>query len=295
MNKSFLTLGLGLLALAVLVFAGCSGKSRATDPTDLKTGDLNDEEYLTASEAMSMGQDFTYDMINELFASIGRIDEQSTSPSLSPAPGSPFSPAPVDSFTAGYNGATGYWSVHVELTDSLQGLTMTYDDSIQFRNNTGVVQWPDSSLTEIRAGMALTTGVIPGSENAPDEMDAVIQQQLTVTGEIGTEGSVFTDGSGHFYINMSDIEDSTVCDFDFNMTTSLDGVALDLATLEQEPCPSAGVIANTGAFDIACTGNDLALELAADWDATATYTDGDVRVVMENDSTRWVYEGPCGQ
>jgi hypothetical protein len=46
---------------------------------------------------------------------------------------------------------------------------------------------------------------------------------------------------------------------------------------------------------MACTGDGLALELAADWDATATYTGDNVRVVVENDSTRWVYEGPCGQ
>lgn len=295
MKKNLLTLGLGLLVLTLLVLAGCSGKSRATDSDNLQTGELTDEEYQMAAEAMAMGQEYTYDMIAELFASIGRIDAQSGSPSLTPAAGSPFSPAPVDSFTASYNPTTGYWHVYVDITDSLQGMTLNYRDSIQFRNTLGIVQWPDSSLNEIRTGMSLTTAVIPGSENAPDEMDGVVMQVLTVTGEIGTEGEILADGSGHFYITMSDVEDSVACDFDFNMTTGLDGVVIDLSTLGQNDCPSAGVIANQGAFDMACTGDDLSLELAADWNATATYNGGDVRVVMENDSTRWVYDGPCGQ
>jgi len=295
MNKNFLTLGLGLLALVLLVLAGCSGKSRISDADNLEPGDLNDDEYLMAAEAMDIGQEYTWEMIDELFASIGRIDAQSASPSLSPALGSPFSPAPVDSFTATYNSATGYWHVYVDVTDSLQGMTLTYNDSIQFRNALGVVQWPDSDLIEIRTGMSLVAGVIPGSPNAPDDMDAIVIQELTVTGEIGTEGAILAGGSGHFYINMSDVEDSVACDFDFNMTTGLNNVALDLATLGQGDCPSAGVITNSGAFDMACTGDGLALELAVDWDATATYNGDNVRVVVENDSTRWVYEGPCGQ
>jgi len=294
MNKSLFIVGLGLLALFALVLGGCSSKSRVADDT-LQPGDLGDEEYIMASEAMDIGQDFTYDMIDELFASIGRIDGLSASPSLSPAQGSPFAPAPVDSFTAVYNAATGYWQVYVDVTDSLEGLTLNYRDSIQFRNSQGIVQWPDSNLVEIRTGMSLTASVIPGSETAPDQMDAVVMQVLTVTGEIGAEGLILADGSGHFYITMSDVEDSTACDFDFNMTTGLEGVVIDLATLGQNECPSSGVIANQGAFDMACTGDGLSLELAADWDATVTYNGINVRVVMENDSTRWIYEGPCGQ
>jgi hypothetical protein len=295
MSKNISALGFGLLGLILLGLVGCSGKSRVSDSDNLQTGDLTDEEYVMATEAMNMGQEYTYDMIDELFASIGRIDAQSASPSLSPAPGSPFAPAPVDSFTATYNPVTGYWHVYVDLTDTLQGMTMTYSDSIQFRNAQGVVQWPDSDLVEIRAGMSLTAAAIPGSPNAPDSMDVVITQDLNVTGEIGIGGLILAGGTGFFYITMSDVQDSVACDFDFNLNTSLTGVAIDLATIDQNNCPSTGVIANAGAFDMACTGDGLALELAADWDATATYDGGNVRVVMENDSTRWVYEGPCGQ
>ena len=295
MTKSLYMLGIGLLALSVVMLGGCGGKSRISDDDNLETGSLTDEEYLMASEAMDIGQQYTHDMIEELFATIGRIDAQAASPSLSPAPGSPFAPAPADSFTATYNAATGYWNVYADITDSLQGMTMTYNDSIQFRSAQGIVQWPDSDLVEIRTGMSLTAGVIPGSENAPDAMDLVVSQDLTITGEIGAEGIVLAGGAGVFYITMSDVQDTVSCDFDFNMATSLDGVVINLATLDQNDCPTAGVIANAGDFAVACTGTDLAVELAADWDATATYNGGDVRVVMENDSTRWVYEGPCGQ
>ncbi len=295
MRKNLLTLGLGLLALTLLVLTGCSGKSKVSDADNFQTGDLTDDEYQMAAEAMDIGQEYTYDMIDELFASIGRIDAQSTSPSFSPAPGSPFAPSPVDSFTAAYNQTTGYWYVYVDVTDTLEGMTLTYNDSIQFRSPQGVVQWPDESLTEIRTGMSLTTAVIPGSPTGPDEMDAVVTQELTVSGEIGTEGAILAGGSGHFFISMSDVEDSVACDFDFNMNTGLVNVVMDLATMQEDDCPSAGVITNSGAFDMACTGDGLALEMAADWDATATYNGTNVRVVMENDSTRWVYEGPCGE
>jgi hypothetical protein len=55
-------------------------------------GNLDDDEYQTAFQALSMSQGYTNEMPAELFSGIGRIDSTSGSPSLAPEPGKRWRP-----------------------------------------------------------------------------------------------------------------------------------------------------------------------------------------------------------
>jgi hypothetical protein len=298
MAKSKPFLILSLLALLVGLFGGCSLENRSElndDPTDPPAeGSLEDEEYQTASQALAMSQGYTNQMLAELFAGIGRIDSASGSPSLAPGPGSVYASSEADSVTISYNASTGYWRIYVEVDEPDEGLTMIFNDTLQFLSSTGVVQWFDSTVVQIRCGLLLTAAAIDGNPNAPAEITLDYAQAMVVSGELWTEGVVTVTGSGDFLADMSAADSVSSCDFNFSMSTDLSSVEFDLASLDPDACPTGGTIASAGTLDWYCTGDGMTLDVAGAWEAMATYDGDQVVVVMESDGTQWNYVGPCG-
>ena len=292
----------GVLILVVLLlgaFWSCTldkDPDSSTDtPNTPNEGSLDDDEYQTTSQALSMSQGYTNEMLVELFSGIGRIDSISGSPSLSPGLGSVYASTQADSVTITYDGATGYWHIYVEVDDPEEGVSFTFIDSLQFRSGTLVVQWPDESITEIRAGLALTAEAIDGSPNAPSQMLIEYTEDIVVTGEIWSEGVVVANGDGSFLADAETTEDSTTCDFSFNMAAELWDVQIDLAVLDPDACPIGGTISSSGTMDWYCTGGGMTLDVSGSWEAMATYSGDDVVMVVESDGTSWTYNGPCSE
>ncbi len=297
MTKSKLTVLFAVLALLLGVLGSCTldkDPQSSDNPINPPTqGNLDDDEYQTASQALSMSQGYTNEMLSELFSGIGRIDSSSGSPSLAPGPGSVYASSEADSVTISYNASTGYWRIYVEVDDPVEGVTMMFNDTLQFRGPQGAVQWFDQTVTEIRCGLLLTAEAIDGNPNAPAAMTLNYSQGMVVTGDLWNEGVVVVTGSGSFMADMSAADSVSSCDFSFNMTADLMAVAFDLNSLDPNACPTGGTMASTGTMDWYCTGDGLTLDVAGSWEAMATYDGTQVVVVMESEGTQWNYTGPC--
>lgn len=288
-----------ILSLLLQVVAGCSLSKKSTDPPDTpntpNVGNLADDEFESNSEALSMSQGYTNQMIGEMFSGIGRIDSLSGSPALAPGPGSVFASGEADSVVISYDGATGYWHIVVQADDSAQGLTMIFRDSLQMRSATGVVQWPDETVTQVRAGLQLTAVVIDSSANAPSRFELDFREEFVMIGEIMTEGIVTIDGDGAFLADVESSEDSSSCAFVIDMAVELWDLEIDLATIDQTDCPTGGTMATTGALDWYCTGGGFTLDVSGDWEVMATYNGANVVVVVQDSTTSWTYNGPCDE
>ncbi len=287
-----LALLLGALGSCTLDKDPASNNDPANPPNQ---GNLDDDEYQTTSQALSMSQGYTNEMLSEMFSGIGRIDSISGSPSLSPGAGSVFASSQADSVTISYNGATGYWHIFAQVEDAEEGVSLTFSDTLQFRTATGPVQWPDETVVEIRAGLELTVEAIEGSPNAPARMVIEYTEDLVVTGEIMTEGIVIANGEASFFTDVESSDGSTSCDFTFNMAAELWDLQIDLGILDPDACPTGGTIASTGTMDWYCSGDGLTLDVSGTWEAMATYSGTDVVMVIQSDGTSWTYNGPCNE
>lgn len=290
----------GTLALPVLLmigFCGCTlDKNHNSNPDSSDQplpGDLDDDQFESASLALSMSQDYTNSMMAELYSGIGRIDSLSGSPALAPGPGSVFAASEADSIVINYDALTGYWHLTIEVEDLNQGAVFSYADSIQFRNSLGVLQWPDASVNEIRAGLALSGQAIDNAPNAPNRMVVEFTEEIIVTGAIMTEGLVSTSGVGSFYADIYAADDSSSCDFTFSMSAELRGIVQDLGLLEISPCPQGGTLVSTGSLAWLCTGDGFSLDISGAWESTATYHGESVIMIAESAGTRWEYSGLC--
>ena len=287
------------LVLTVAVVGGCTldkGTDSSGDtPNPPNQGNLTDDEYESNSEALSMTQGYTSQMIAEMFSGIGRVDSISGAPALMPGPGSVFAAGEADSVVISYDGSTGYWHVVIEADDSAQGLTLTFADSLQMRSAGGVVQWPDETVNQVRAGLRLTAVALDGSPNAPTRFELDFSEEFVMIGEIMTEGIVTVNGDGAFLADVESSDDSSSCAFLIDMTVDLWDIEIDLATIDQADCPIGGTMATTGALDWYCTGGGLTMDVSGEWEAMATYDGTNVVVVVQDGVTSWTYDGPCSE
>lgn len=288
-----------LLSAILLVFAGCTLQSNSggtNTPVNPPTqGDLTDDEYTSNSQALSMSQSYTNEMIAEMLAGIGRIDQQSGSPSLTPGPSSVFRSSEADSVVITYDENSGYWFMTVRVADTSQGVTMVYEDSIQLRTPSGFVQWPVEIVNQIRAGLRLTAELIDNSPSAPTRFDLDFREEFIMVGDIMTEGLVSVSGIGNFLADVESSDDSTSCAFVIDMAVAMTQLDIDLATIDQTDCPTGGTMATDGTLDWYCTGGGFALDVSGEWEATATYNDGNVVLVVTDGANNWTYNGPCSE
>jgi len=274
----------GLFALSMI---GCSDDDEITTPTEKQVGNLNNAEFQMVVGVIEIAEGITGEMIDDLLDQIGRIDDINPNPKLAGSTlGSADVPA-ADSFSATYNFVTQYWHIYLSITDTSEAVTFTYTDSVQLRNDAGPMQWPDSTINEVRSGISV---VAQGVANG-DMVTA--GQNWTIAGDLYNAGIVTVDGGGTLNVDITETEDSTTCEIDLAFTAVYDGVEADLSN--EDACPTAGTVRHDGSVSLSCTEGSNSFTIADTWMASMTFDGTDVSAVWENSNFRWTYDGPCDE
>ena len=273
-------------ALLALVFvAGCD-KDDPAGPNEKEIGSLNDPSFQQAAGAFEMADAYAGYSLEGILDQMDEIDGISGSPQLGSFRSTLTRPA-ADSFYATYNGTTEYWTVYMRIADS--GMTFEYTDSVQFRADDNVLQWPDSTVDEVRAGGALSV-TEAGTNNT-----ITAGQVWSLAGDIVNEGDVTVNGTGLLTLDVTDGDDVTTCTFDLDFVSTWVNVTADLSAIDLDVCPTAGTITHEGEVDLSCTNGDQSLTIADTWMARVTFSGTDVSAVWENSTHRWTYTGPCDE
>ncbi len=197
-----------------------------------------------------------------------------------------------DSVFYTYHSSSQYWYFYGSHVDtSVSGDTvedLTVEDSIQFLHGVNPVQWPDSNqLTGIKAGGSVSAYSAPADT-------LLFNQNFTIIGDIPGMGDVVINGNGQVTAAGDfDTDSLSSCHGSLTMTQTISNVELNLTTLEEDDCPTAGTVVNTGTVSIECTG-DTTFSFSDSWTITQTFSGDIITIVFENSTTIWTVTYTCG-
>jgi hypothetical protein len=277
-----------MVAMLMMLIVGCSDDDESTNPVQKQPGDPNDAEFQQMLEALDEVGEFNGEMLVFMLASIDSILQLQGGG----WPGRPHrellaAGVEADSIFFTYHATTQYWYVYYqgEDTNGPETITMTVEDSVQFRHATGPVQWPDSALlTGVNNGILMTY-----ETNLGDTI--VANQRLTVTGEILTAGDIVISGTQGFDVYSAGGLGG--CTIDLDMASTATALALNIAHTDQGGCPESGVWSHAGAIGLTCVGPPPVIYNES-WTINWTFTGSDnYTIVAENSTTRWNYSGNC--
>ena len=303
-----------LLALSTIVVVagmfmlllGCSDK--ATENIVKVDGDTLDPTYLAAQTAFEGADEITTGMAEICLTLIDSVANDTNHPVPSHAPhfGGSSQAVASDSFIKTYHSDSKYWyfyASHAETVwnDSQQVvdvITFEVIDSLQFHHGAIIVQWPVRELlTEVHNVGSYSIDVLSGVGSLSANQD------LQITGDVGTGGDVVVDAHGTFSGNFSSHgafaaaaapkPTAVSCQFSMNLSHVFDNVALNLtAVQDSNGCPTAGTSTHSGSLNIACTG-DTVLNFNDYWVIAQTFHGDSSTVTFENSTTRWSAEHAC--
>ncbi len=274
------TLAFLSLGGVVMFMAGCSDDETTTEP--IPTGNPNDPEFV---ETFNM-VDFSTDLIgDQLFSAVEVAFEISAI-----APSAPLTrpervtgiAAAADSFSFSYSPTSGWWSYYLEMSDSIEGYTVVYSDSLQFRDDDDdPIQWPDSTLRELRSVQSIDLTW------SNDDTTASAQggHTMVIAGDIIGEGVITIMGGGSLS-GMFDgpVEDGFTCSNEVTQSYTVTGLTIDL---DDSGCPEAGVLAFSGSYDIDCTDGSTTVMADDSWTFTVTFTGTQVVIAASNGSATY--------
>ncbi len=287
------------LAMAVLIscFAlviGCSDDDETTNPVVKQTGDLNDPEFEAAGQAFEIADMMTGELLGVMFL---------VADSIMASPDYPMSKdfsvadqgtgLATDSFFLAYHTDTKFWYAEIWTIDTTYNSgdtvisSLSLIDSLQFLDGTVAVQWPDSGVVDgIKQGVVFVVSSIPGGNSVEAHQFSHIAGDLTGTGD------VVINGNSSIAAQFSTGVIEPYCDFGMNLTSTFTNVNVNIDNMANE-CPSSGSAHYTGQLDIACYG-DTTITSNGNWSITQTFSASNIHYVVENATTRWEFDDPCG-
>lgn len=293
MNKFLTGLTVTALTAGAMLLVGCESSNKSNN--GLEPGDLESQEYQQFSEVAGGLNDATGDMVAGAFEQAGMIYAMgSSSPSKDRNPfANSFATSETDSFTATYNDVTHYWHTYWSYSDSSEGVTAVFRDSIQFREGMNAVQWPDSAtVTEIRCGQ-LASIYLTG-DSGTITLNAT--SEWIFAGEPGAipgGGEVIINGGVNHQAQASGLVSG--CNVELEMTADYDGITTTMPQLQTgESCPTSGVTTLTGAVSSVCETEGGNGTFDGNWFWQATFNEGMVSISANNGVFEWTYEGECG-
>ncbi len=276
------------LLLTLGLVGGCSDDDEPTGPAEKAVGNVDDPEFMWTVGAMDEMEEFGDEMMAFLLLGIDTVLQ--TQGAGSPFHGGrQFQAAGIeaDSVYLTYHETSQYWYLFFQGVETIgpEETTVTVIDSIQFLHATGPVQWPDSVLlTGVNNGVLL---------NLESNLGSVIaaHQQITLTGELLTDGDVVLSGTQGFDVFLVGPPGS--CTLDLNMSTTATSVGLNIEHTDAGGCPESGVLRYTGTIGVTCPVSPPVVYNDS-WTIVMTFTGNDeFRIVAENATTRWTYNGSC--
>ncbi len=194
-----------------------------------------------------------------------------------------------------YHPSSKYWYFYTTSVDTTYSgdviediFDKTAEDSIQFLHDAIPVQWPDpAELTGIRANGSYSEY----AQLHPETL--LISQNLTVVGDIADTGHVVVAGNGQVTA-AGDFESDSLgsCHGSFVMTQTISNVEINLVSLQEEGCPTAGAVSYNGTAEMECDG-DGGFSYSDGWIITQTFSGDNINTVLENSTTIWTVTDTC--
>jgi hypothetical protein len=262
--KKYLVLPLVALFLAT----GCSDDSQP-----LTQGDPSDPAFTTFQQQFDTVFDMTGQMVEMVFATMDGVTAQQAG-GVSPL-------AAEYQLSLVWNEDTQFWVGNLSFCDEADTVCFTAVDSVQFIGDSGPVQYPDESLSQIRSFIDVTvTG--PGIEEAHAYENFVFTLDGTTV--------VINGSGGHDAAYTGEDGTGGTCDYEAHFTMSGQGVTLDLMA---GGCPTSGTIMYNGSLMAGCAGGEEDFNLNATYHVTITF-DGDMMTAtVTSGDNFWTYTEPC--
>lgn len=271
-----------LAGLLTGVFFGCSD-----DETDnpLTPGDPEDPDYTLFVDQFDGMNNTNLDMFGVTFGFIDLIGNPEVSSSTAPKiTGDP---------TYEYHEASGYWYCTWVDTNEYDEIH-TYVDSLQFKEGSTAVQWPDmDSVTEIRSYVTLTL-------TGPTIDTGIAHQNLVITANEAGSDTIIINGSADLLADATfediDDADTTVCTMNVDYEITLTNLLYNTEYMNYEgelTCPRSGSVVFNGSFDLACTGADSGA-ISGTWNVTEAFAEGDVTMTITHGDNVWTVIDECG-
>lgn len=282
---------MAFMAAFVMVFVvGCDEDDATTNTETTKiTGDLNDPAFLSMQGGLDEVESFDGEMFDMLFGLIDTILVMAPNGGKIVRQSSHSLGANADSVSVAYHQSSGYWYAYASIDEIVWTSDTTSDtasiiieDSVQFLQGSMAVQWPDSALlTAIKTGASVDVTFTGGSVTA--------SQNFTIAGAIIAEGDVTVNGTNAVDVSATLLEG---CTFALSMTGSATNIVLNIAAIQNDVCPTSGMLVSTGSISLECVG-DTTVSFSDSWTITETFAGETITVVAENSTTRWTFTDSC--
>lgn len=312
MKKTALWFTFLLSSALFLAFVGCSDDDKETTKT-YTDGDETSEEFEALDNGAEGALELTESMLDGAIVIADLILDDTANPNagkidLLPA-FSLHDSVPVISFTKDFRESSGDWlvSLTIHAHDSTDTLSLTYTDSMTFFHGDSAVQWPDSaSLTGIQNGMSLVVEAVSGGVAKANHGGIFAGHTWSIagdSGEIASRGNVALQGSGYCDIEFEfEIEgehtfaqdaNHATCEGLFDFSLNINGLALNVAEVEEGVCPTGGSINFGGEVDVACFADSSGFEVQGEHTVDVQFTGDSTLIVIRSGDTEWKISEAC--
>lgn len=285
-----MTIFILILGLMLTFVIGCGDDDEeVVAPTTKETGELTDPDFLAVYGLLLGTETYSDSLLDCMDNFIDAVEDSAAQTAPGKLPGTASSALEI---VITYHESSQYWHRHITDADTIrQGqtivdvITVELEDSIQFKEGTAVVQWPDTAaLTEIATGALLAINTQSGTGNV------TAAQNITVVGEIASRGDITLNGTRSFNLGWSDQSGSCTATMDIDAVGT--DIAMNITLMNDQGCPESGTLHHTGDITIGCTG-DTTWSYSDTWTVSQVFYGDSTVVRIENSTTRWDYVDYC--
>lgn len=274
--KKLLVITPMFLLLTALFMAGC-GDNNESNP--LTPGDPEDPGFVIVSDQLQGIDGMTSEMLGTTLNIVDLVMNQQ--PAAKPS-----------AYTLEYHEASGYWYYYESYTEG-ELSQFTVVDSIQFKEGTNAVQYPDPALlTQVNSYLSMT------STATGDGFNASVNQNIVITTPTPGSDTLIINGSGDLETVYSFTEytdtDSSVCSGAFDLDMNITNISVVTSELQTElSCPYAGSVVYVGSVYAMCDGISSGGLATGTWSVTQVFDEGTMAITVISGSNSWSITEQC--